>query len=468
VYKTNNQSRLLLATLLTGVFGCSSVHEETSTEWILNLKDKSDWGYEYIPYQELKSLVDEDVEDLVPANYYWESDNLYRFRTPEPMTLDEVKDLVDLDQVESIEPVQFYTIQGKPNDPMYEDQWNMEAINVEDAWAASKARGRGVVVAVIDTGVGWKDHGDYKQLKDLSGTKFVSGKTFCSGLPDGLDDHGHGSHVAGTIAQTTNNGYGVVGIAPEATIMPLKVLSAEGYGDTAGIASAIRYAADNGAHVINMSLGGPYPSDIMQDAMTYAQEKGVVLVCAAGNDNSSRSGFPAGYDECLSVGALNREGTKAFYSNYGDDVDLSAPGGDKRSGEANGIVQQVPANPKGTAEGKFASYMGTSMASPHVAGVAALVVGQGFTNPLDVKTILIASTRHPDNWDSRMGAGALDAAQAVKKAGGSSGKPSWLTGKNALLFMLGLFGLGFVANLILMSVKKHQEKRRQENDESLN
>ena len=160
--------------------------------------------------------------------------------------------------------------------PEYSKQWNFRNINVEQAWDETK--GAGITVAVIDTGV--------SQVPDLKTTKFVKGYDFVNNKDDASDDNGHGTHVAGTIAQSTNNGYGVAGIAYEASIMPLKVLSGSGGGTIADIAESIKFAADNGASVINMSLGGGGASNMLEEAIKYAHSKGVTIIAAAGNEGS--------------------------------------------------------------------------------------------------------------------------------------------------------------------------------------
>ena len=180
-------------------------------------------------------------------------------------------------QTEYIEPNYEYSLLEAPNDPDYSKQWNFRDINIESAWKETK--GQGITVAVIDTGV--------SKVPDLQLTKFVKGYDFVSDREDASDDNGHGTHVAGTIAQSTNNGYGVAGIAYEAKIMPLKVLSKGGGGTVADIAEAIRFATDNGADVINMSLGGGGASKIMQEAIDYAYSKKVVIIAAAGNANQN-------------------------------------------------------------------------------------------------------------------------------------------------------------------------------------
>ncbi|MEM7676310.1 MAG: S8 family serine peptidase, partial [Myxococcota bacterium] len=140
-----------------------------------------------------------------------------------------------------------------PNDPLWSRQWSFRMVNAAKAWGTSQ--GEGVVVAVIDTGVAYENYKGFQRVEDLGGTAFVPGYDFVRDTEHPNDDHGHGTHVAGTIAQTTNNGLGVAGIAPKAKIMPLKVLSRRGSGTAADIADAIRFAADEGAQVINMSLG---------------------------------------------------------------------------------------------------------------------------------------------------------------------------------------------------------------------
>ena len=161
---------------------------------------------------------------------------------------------------------------SSPNDPFYSQQWNLHNIGMEGAWSQNK--GSGVTVAVIDTGV--------TQVTDLAETKFVKGYDFVNDKEAADDDNGHGTHVAGIVAQATNNNYGVAGVAYEASIMPLKVLSDYGGGTIADIAEAIKFAADNGADVINMSLGGGGDSKLMKEAIDYAYQKGVVINAAAG------------------------------------------------------------------------------------------------------------------------------------------------------------------------------------------
>ena len=213
------------------------------------------------------------------------------------------------------------------------------------------------------------------------------------------DDVGHGTHVAGTIAQSTHNKLGVAGVAFKASIMPLKVLSARGSGSMAAIAQAIRFAADNGARVINMSLGGPFPVGAIGSAVKYARGKGVTIVAAAGNDGRGKVGYPARYPGVIAVAATQFDEQTTFYSNWGAQVDIAAPGGNVRvdqngDGKPDGVLQNtlVPGN---TSKTDYLWFMGTSMASPHVAGVVALIVGAGVTKPDAVEEVLLDTARKP-------------------------------------------------------------------------
>jgi serine protease len=326
--------------------------------------------------------------------------------------------------------------EGLPNDPQYKFQWHMDQIRMPQAWRV--ADGDGVIVAVIDTGVAYSNRGKFHLVPDLAGTEFVDGWDFVGNSAFANDDHGHGTHVAGTIAQTTNNGLGVAGIAPKARIMPLKVLSASGSGSVAGIADSIRYAADNGAKVINMSLGGRFRSKVLEKAVKYAHDKGVVVVCAAGNDGMGRVSYPAAYPGAIAVAATQFDETTTFYSNWGKEIDIAAPGGNTQvdqnnDGMPDGVLQNTIVIGDPTKDGYF-PYMGTSMASPHVAGVAALVVGEGVTDPVAVETILKETARAPKNGNAdvaRYGAGIVDAYAAAKKS--SSSRGLWQLGLGLLV-----------------------------------
>jgi serine protease len=304
-------------------------------------------------------------------------------------------------KTEYIEPNYIYQALEVPDDPEYPKQWNFRSINVEQAWDETK--GSGITVAVIDTGV--------TKVPDLKITKFTEGYDFVNDRTEAVDDNGHGTHVAGTIAQSTNNGYGVAGIAYEATIMPIKVLSGSGGGTVADIAEAIKFAADRNANVINLSLGGMGESNLLKEAVDYAYHKGVVVIAAAGNSNQNSAAYPARYPHVISVAATDSTGEKAPYSNYGAGVDISAPGGSD-----TGKILQNTIDPS-TGESVFVGFQGTSMAAPHVAGVAALVQASGVTEPAEVLKVLKQSARKlQEDPLNHFGAGHLDAGAAVKLA----------------------------------------------------
>jgi serine protease len=329
-----------------------------------------------------------------------QSEHLYTIKGDQSL-LDKLRGSSLNQDVESIEPNYVYRKSVAPNDPQYSKQWHLHNINAERAW--EETRGRGVTVAIIDTGV--------SKVPDLAKTEFVAGYDFVNDKATADDDNGHGTHVAGTVAQSTNNNYGVAGIAYEAKIMPLKVLSGSGGGTISDIAEAIRFAADNKADIINMSLGGGGESQVMKDAIDYAYNKGVVIIAAAGNENNNSASYPARYAHVIGVGATDAQGERAEFSNYGAGVDISAPGG----GHGSKIWQETIDPDTNTPV--ISGLEGTSMAAPHVAGVAALIKSTGITAPDEIFAVLQQSVRKieqdPQNY---YGAGQLDAAAAVKLA----------------------------------------------------
>jgi serine protease len=347
-----------------------------------------------------------------------ESDHLYTFKGNKAI-LDQIKSQNSelLKDVESIEPNYIYGLTDPtpskdtepeyiptataPNDPLYNKQWHMHNINVEQAWETNK--GSGIVVAVIDTGV--------TKTTDMDKTDFVEGYDFVNNKAEADDDNGHGTHVAGSIAQSTNNSIGVAGVAYQAKIMPLKVLSAAGGGTVSDIAESIKFAADKGANVINMSLGGGGESALMKEAIDYAHAKGVVIVAAAGNENQGSASYPARYNHVIGVAAFDAKGEKAEFSNFGAGVDIAAPGGGHGS-----RVWQETIDPDGGVP-QVIGLQGTSMASPHVAGVAAMIMSAGVKDPDAVQQVLQQSVRQiTEDPLNHYGAGQLDAGAAVLMA----------------------------------------------------
>lgn len=344
--------------------------------------------------------------------------------------------------VEDAEPLIRYRTSGfTPDDPGYAKQWHFEKVGAEQAWAHS--RGAGVVVAVIDTGVAQAEFEGWAIGEDLADARFVAGYDFVNDRAEVIDDNGHGTHVAGTIAEVTHNGTGAAGLAFDAKIMPLKVLAAQGWGNSADIADAIRFAADNGAKVINMSLGGGGFSEVMNNAVQYARDKGVLVVAAAGNERRGEVSFPAGYEGVVSVSATRYDDQLAPYSNFGQANDIAAPGGDKsvdqnKDGFPDGVYQNTidPRDPKAT---RYDFFQGTSMAAPHVAAGAALVMSTGLTEPDAVKAVLFETARKVPamgdaEWTPEHGHGVIDAAKAAETA-------RTQLGLGRLATLLGLFAL---------------------------
>jgi thermitase len=255
-------------------------------------------------------------------------------------------------RVEYAEPNYLVHALDVPNDPNLSQQWAITKIKLPAAWNWTHGD-PSVVIAILDTGA------DFSH-PDLQG-KFTPGYDFVNNdsIPD--DDHGHGTHVSGITAANTNNGIGIAGVCRECQLMPVKVLSSSGSGTHAAIAQGITWAADHGARVINMSLGGFYSSQTLQQAITYAWNRGLVIVAAAGNENTNSPSYPAAYPEVIGVAATDSSDNRASFSNYGSYVSVAAPG--------VGILSTVRG-------GGYQSWSGTSMASPHVAGLAGLLFSQ--------------------------------------------------------------------------------------------
>jgi thermitase len=235
----------------------------------------------------------------------------------------------------------------RPNDPGYPAQWGVTMTRVNEAWAATRGAAR-VTVAVLDTGV--------NRLPDLA-ARMLPGHDFVNNDNDPTDDNGHGTMAASVIAATGNNGTGVAGVCWYCTILPVKVLGKDGNGSYSKIAEGIRYAADRGATVLSLSLGGNDDSELLRDAVAYAAAKGTLVVAAAGNHGSSKPHYPAAVPSVLSVGGVTPTGARYSWSNYGSWVDIVAPGCNRAQG-VNGAVSD---------------YCGTSSATPFVAGVAGLI-----------------------------------------------------------------------------------------------
>jgi len=282
------------------------------------------------------------------------------------------------------------------------NQWNflpVIGVNAPEAWANLLADhrpgARGVVIAVLDTGIAYRNWRQFRRSPDFAGTRFSDPYDFVANNRFPLDREGHGTFVAGTIAEATNNGFGLTGLAYGATIMPVRVLDQNGWGDAATIARGIRYATVHGAKVINLSLefdpsvtAGDIPGII--SALRFAHQRGVIVVAASGNEGSQQIAYPARSPAVVSVGATTFDRCLADYSNGGPGLDLVAPGGGDDAtlpgdpdchperGNLPDIFQMTFANPLDPRQFSFpGGWYGTSMAAPHVAATAALVIASG-------------------------------------------------------------------------------------------
>jgi serine protease len=310
--------------------------------------------------------------------------------------------------VENVERMEVFRASFVPDDPLYKDQWHLTRVGAETAW--EYACGRGVTVAVVDTGVACFDKGPFSRGSDLAGTRCDGGYNFVSDKADAYDDQGHGTHVAGTVAQTTNNGKGTAGLAFCANLMPVKVLNRFGWGKLTDVAEGIRFAADHGAQVINLSLGGSSNSHILAEAVRYAQGKGALIIAAAGNSGKA-VGYPAAYEGVVAVSATDTNDKVAWFSSRGPQIALAAPG--------VGVTQQTVCESGRNKCELFGTFSGTSMASPHVAGSAALLMAMGMTDPSAVRETLLGTARPSaagaaaEQPSELYGAGIVNVAAAV-------------------------------------------------------
>ena len=357
--------------------------------------------------------------------------------------LDYVVTLPEISMVEAEAPA------SSVNDPLFRYQWHFPAVQADSAWSA--ASGSGVVVAVVDTGISHEG-------EDLSCRPFVdpyNAITDTASLAAANDDHGHGTHVAGTIAQCTNNGVGVAGVAFGADLMPVKVLNQSGTGLMSDIAEGIDWARTHGADVINLSLGcDGCSSSILDEAIEQAAADGIVIVAASGNSSSHTVSYPASHPDVIAVGATGYSDAKAPYSNTGNALDLVAPGGDLNQdangdGFGDGVLQETF-----VVEGVdkvFGYYFsdGTSMAAPHVAAAAAMLlsISPGI-DPATVEEILetTALDLGAAGFDTTYGHGLLQIQEAIDYLLEPDAEaPAWPSGAKLNITSLGgtAVGLGW-------------------------
>ncbi|GGK14406.1 hypothetical protein GCM10010965_04320 [Caldalkalibacillus thermarum] len=332
--------------------------------WTIVVQSKEDDSNEsQAHYREGEVLVKFTSADAADS---WLADHrhfkvLRRFQSycvlkhPERSTAELIQELQQDPSIVKVDPNYIYTKQeataeNVPNDEFFGPyQWNLSQIKAEAGWDITVGE-ENVVIAVLDTGVDTR-HQDLAE-------KLVEGFNVLDESSDFQDNHGHGTHVAGIAAAVTNNITGIAGVSWNNTIMPVKVLDKNGAGGLFEVINGIIWATDHGAKVINMSLGDDEHSDLLYDAVRYAYEHDVVLVAAAGNDNVDVPMYPAAYPEVLAVSAVNHLQEKAAFSNYGDYIDVTAPG------------EHIPST---FINNQYVFMSGTSMAAPHVAGLAGLI-----------------------------------------------------------------------------------------------
>ncbi len=361
----------------------------------------------------------------------------------------------------------------KPNDPLYDRQWNLSAIGMEQAWDINRGAASSVIVAILDTGMAYRnaiyeftapafemDGVKYPALgrvqvpfaaaPDLTGPdRFVTPRDFIWNDDSPTDMDGHGTHVAGTVGQSTDNGVGLAGMAFNVRFMPVKVISNEwddifdspAVGTDDVVARGIRYAADNGAKIINMSIGRTGPAaPVVGDAMRYAVSRGVFIVVAAGNRYEDGNPVEAiaqqagPIDGAIVVAAVGPDLTRAYYSGVQSYVEIAAPGGNSRQGGAAGAVYQQTYDPTFSdtyllPPSRFGpprfdvfayrAFQGTSMATPHVAGLAALLISQGITSPAAIEAALkrFANDKGPKGRDDEYGAGVINPRATLRGLG---------------------------------------------------
>ena len=332
--------------------------------------------------------------------------------------------------VAHVQPNRRYPLHYIPNDSLYNEQYALRKIYAAEAWDVTQGS-KDVLVAIIDTGIDYThpdlrdniwlntgedinnnnrvDDSDFNGIDDdengfiddIRGWDFTDAPNYPAAGDyldrdnDPMDEHGHGTGIAGIIAAVTDNEIGIAGVAPHSRIMSLRSFNAAGYGEEDDLASALLYAIEQGASVVNMSFGDVFVSRIIDDIVQYAYQQGIVLVASAGNSATDEIHYPSGFAETISVGATDEEDYLAGFSNWGQSIDLVAPGS---------LVLST------TLKGAYQRWSGTSFSAPYVTGAVALLLSQQNVSVDAVRSILVNSCDDlgDPGWDSRFGAGRLD------------------------------------------------------------
>ncbi|WP_100398147.1 S8 family peptidase [Bacillus sp. FJAT-44742] len=322
----------------------------------------------------------------------------YLLKHKDMSTTDMMEELKKEPEIKEVEPNYVFGQQinsALPNDEFFGPyQWNLEMIQALEGWEISEGS-ENVTIAVLDTGVD-PDHIDLAE-------KLVDGFNAFTGNNDYEDHNGHGTHVAGIASAITNNVSGIAGVSWDNLIMPVKVLDDEGEGTLYELVEGITWATDQGADVMNLSLGDAHPSSMLHEAVRYAYDNDVMLIAASGNDNTNVPMYPAAFEEVLAVSAVNERGEKAIFSNYGDYMDVTAPG------------EHIPST---FLQDEYVFMSGTSMSCPHVAGLAGLVrsISPELTNE-EVMELLRNTTEDigPAGYDEYYGFGLINIERTLEQ-----------------------------------------------------
>jgi len=359
----------------------------------------------------------------------------YRVRLDAGFTSEEsLRRLRSMPEVEHAEANGRVRAYGLPNDEFFDLQWHLSLINAERTWDIQTGDPQ-VVVAVLDSGIAYEDYGPFRKAPDWGDTVFVEGLNVFTGDSHANDDYFHGTHVASIISEATNNGEGAAGLAHDVALMPVKVLDKNGEGDFFGVAEGIDYATSfnqgNGPEVkvINLSLGSRRESRAVTAAIDRAVQSGIVVVASAGNDGLNTVGFPASLANVIAVGAVDARKQRASYSSYGPELDIVAPGGefgrdDNDDGYPDGVLQQTFDPDTAAITGRYDDFAyffftGTSLAAPHVAALAALLMRQGITDPKAVQQAIESTAEDlgTAGRDDEYGHGLIDPAKALAGLG---------------------------------------------------
>lgn len=357
------------------------------------------------------------VLDLLGIDYKYDPQGTtYRLEVAQNADLNKIMDLLGKDpNVEYVEPNYIFRTASVPNDPMYTQLWAMPKIEAPAAWDIGTGSNT-VKVGVIDTGIDL-EHPDLQ-------ASLIAGKNFVNPNASPDDDHGHGTHVAGIIGAIGNNSVGVTGMNWNVQLMPLKVLAADGNGTEAAIAEAIRYAADNGVRLINMSLvmNSAFVPQTLQGAITYAAGKNVIQIAAAGNENrDSATFYPSAFSDVIAVSATDQQDNKASFSNFGDKIAVSAPGVNILS------TVSTPTTMAPCLGQTYCTISGTSMASPHVTGLVALMLSKNSSlTQSQVLSYLTSTAQDLGQFgkDPYFGYGRINAFRAMQAVTNGSPPPS--------------------------------------------